>query len=70
MDKKELLKLIIEIFNILQVSYETSQIISCKKYTIWLIFECARAKTARKSWDLLHRIYWVIPEIYIRRTSP
>ena len=32
------------------------------------MFECARAKTARKSWDLLHRIYWVTPEIYIWRT--
>ena len=38
-------------------------------YATWLIFDCARAKTARKSWDLLHMIYWVTPEIYIWRTS-
>ena len=35
-----------------------------------MIFECARAKTARKSWDLLHRSCWVTFEISTLRTSP
>ena len=44
--------------------------LSSKNYAIWLIFECARAKTARKSWDLLHRSCWVALEIHTLRTSP
>ena len=40
--------------------YLTSWIISLKNYAIWLIFECARAKMARKLWDLLHRSCWVL----------
>ena len=44
--------------------------LSSKNYDIWLIFECAWAKTAWKSWDLLHRTYWITPQIYIWRTSP
>ena len=35
-----------------------------------MIFECARAKMARKSWDLLHRSCWVTLEISTLRTSP
>ena len=34
------------------------------------MFECARAKMARKSWYLLHRSCWVGPGISILRTSP
>jgi hypothetical protein len=60
--KKVLHKLVIEIFNISQIS--------SKNYAIWLISECARAKTPRKSWYLLHRTYWVTPEISLLRTSP
>ena len=44
--------------------------LSSKNYAIWLIFECARAKPARKSWDLLHRSCWVTLEIHTLRTSP
>ena len=33
-------------------------------------FECTKAKTTRKSWDLLQRIYRVTPDIYICCTSP
>ena len=44
--------------------------LSSKNYAIWLIFECARAKRARKSWDLLHRSCWVTLEIHSLRTSP
>ena len=43
--------------------------LSFKNYAIWLIFECARAKMARKSWDLLHRSCWVALEIHTWRTS-
>ena len=35
-----------------------------------LIFECACAKTARKSWDLLNRSCWVTLQIHTWRTSP
>ena len=35
-----------------------------------MIFECARAKTAGKSWNSLHRSCWVGPEISTLRTSP
>ena len=38
--------------------------------SISLIFECARAKMARKSWYLLHRSCWVGPGIETLRTSP
>ena len=41
-----------------------------KKYAIWLILECAWAKMARKSWDLLHRSCWAALEIHTLRTSP
>ena len=34
------------------------------------MFECARAKMARKSRDLLHRSCWVALEIHLWRTSP
>ena len=35
-----------------------------------MIIECARAKTARKSWDLLLRSCWVTLEISTWRISP
>ena len=44
--------------------------LSSKNYAFWLIFECARAKTARKSWDLLQRSCWVTLKISTLRTSP
>ena len=44
--------------------------LSSQNSAIWLIFECARAKTARKPWDLLHRSCWVTPQIHTWRTSP
>ena len=44
--------------------------LSFKNYAIWLSFACARAKTARKSRDLLHRSCWVTLEIYTWHTSP
>ena len=37
--------------------------LSSINYAIWLIFEWARAKTARKSWYLLQRTYWVTLDI-------
>ena len=40
-----------------------------KNYAIWLILECARAKTARKSWDLLHRSCWLTPQMATLHTS-
>ena len=43
--------------------------LSFKNYAIWLIFECARAKTAQKSWDLPFRSCWVAPEISTLHTS-
>ena len=44
--------------------------LSSKNDAIWLIFECARSKTARKSWDLPFRCCWVALEISTLRTSP
>ena len=44
--------------------------LSSKNYAIWLIFECARGKTARKSWDLLHRSCCVAPGISILLKYP
>ena len=44
--------------------------ISSKNYAIWLIFECARGKMARKSLYLLNRSCWVTLEISTLRTSP
>ena len=40
-------------------------IISSRTCTIWVNFRRARAKTARKSWDLLYRIYWVCNTWYL-----
>ena len=58
---------------LLSSSYVVNLMIShiiIQNYAIWLIFECARAKTFRKSWDLIHKSYWVTPQIYTLRTSP
>ena len=47
-----------------------SWITSSKNYAISLNFKCSRAKTAWKSWDLLHRSCWVTPQIHMWHTSP
>ena len=39
-------------------------------HALWSIFEWARAKMPRKSWDLLYRSCWVGPEILTLRSSP
>ncbi len=58
------------IFSGLNKKFRSFLTLSSKNYAIWLIFECARAKTARKSWDLLHRSCWVTPQMATWHTSP
>ena len=58
------------IFQGLDKKFRSFLTLSSKNYAIWLSFECARAKTAGKSSDLLHRSCWVALEIHTLRTSP